>query len=72
MDLINRFKLDKTAFSVVSLSQNDSDDEKFYWWSKTAEERLLAIELMRQINFDYNPLTTRLQRVLTVIEFPQS
>lgn len=72
MDLINRVKLDKTAFSVVSLSQNDSDDEKFYWWSKTAEERLLAIELMRQINFDYNPLTTRLQRVLTVVEFPQS
>lgn len=72
MDLINRVKLDKTAFSVVSLSQNESDDEKFYWWSKTAEERLLAIELMRQINFDYNPLTTQLQRVLTVVEFPQS
>lgn len=72
MDLINHFKLDKTAFSVVSLSQNESDDEKFYWWSKTAEERLLAIELMRQINFDYNPLTTRLQRILTVVEFPPS
>lgn len=70
MELVNNFKLDKTAFSVVSLSQ--TTDDKTYWWSKTPQERLLAMELMRQINFGYNPLTTRLQRVLTVVEFPQS
>ena len=68
--LVDNFKMDKTAFSVVSLT--DETDDKMYWWSKTPQERLSAMELMRQINFGYDPLTTRLQRVLTIVEFPPS
>ena len=58
------FRLDKTAFDVRSLQQ-EGDDRKF-WWSKTPEERLLALEMMRQSMFGYDPLTDRVQRVLTV------
>jgi len=59
-------KIDETAFSVGSLS--DASDEKAYWLSKTPHERLEAIEFMRQILYGYDPSSTRLQRVLTILE----
>ncbi len=57
-------KLDKTAFSVTSLLE--PHDEKQYWLKKTPYERLAAVETMRMIIYGYNPLTTRLQRLLEV------
>ena len=64
MGLVDKVRMDKTAFSVGSLG--DEGDEKAYWQSKTPEERLAAVELMRQIIYGYDPSTTRLQRVLSV------
>ena len=40
------FAVDKTAFSVVPLSQ--ADDEFEYWLSKDPQARLQAVELIRQ------------------------
>lgn len=60
-------RLDKTAFSVSTLDQND-EDEKAYWLSKTPYERLEAVETMRQIIYGYDPTTTRLQRVFEVTQ----
>ncbi|MEX2142650.1 MAG: hypothetical protein WD894_25575 [Pirellulales bacterium] len=60
------FRLDKTAFEVRSLEQ-EGDDRKF-WWSKTPDERLLALEMMRQSMFGYDPLTDRVQKILRVSE----
>ena len=60
-------KLDKTAFSIISLDQNE-EDEKVYWLSKTPYERLDAVETMRQIIYGYDPTTTRLQRVFEVTQ----
>jgi hypothetical protein len=59
-------KIDKTAFSVTSLQ--DDPDEDAYWQLKTPQERLAALELMRQIVYGYDPATCRLQRVLTVTQ----
>jgi hypothetical protein len=42
-------KLDKTAFSITTLS--DESDEKVYWLSRTPHERLQHIEILRQINY---------------------
>jgi len=64
MGLVDKVRMDKTAFSVGSLG--DEGDEKAYWQSKAPEERLAAVELMRQITYGYDPSTTRLQRVLSV------
>ena len=64
MRAIDTFKMDKKAISVTSLFEES--DEKEYWLSKTPQERLEALELMRQINYGYNPITDRLQRVLEV------
>ncbi len=66
MNAIETFKMDKSVISVASLSEES--DEKAYWHAKTPQERLKAVELMRQINYGYDPNTTRLQRVLKVAQ----
>lgn len=58
-------KVDRSAFVVTSLYESD---EKEYWLSKTPEERLQALELMRQIIYGYDPATTRLQRVFEIAQ----
>ena len=57
-------KLDKNSFSVVSLF--DRSDEKEFWQSKSSAERLETLEILRQRVYGYNPITTRLQRVLSI------
>ena len=70
MNAIETFKMDKGVISVRSLSEES--DEKAYWHAKTPHERLKAVELMRQINYGYDPATTRIQRVLEVVQLKQN
>lgn len=70
MNAITDVRIDRTAFSVVSLT--DESDEKAYWLTKTPQERLEVVEMLRQLNYGYDPTTARLQRVLTVVEFQGS
>ena len=63
-------KFDKTVFSSRSLKDEGNDKE--YWLSKTPLERLAAGELMRQINYGYNPVTDRVQRVIRCIDLKDS
>jgi len=65
-DFLATARMDK---SVLSVGTFEDDDANVYWTSRTVEERLEAMELMRMINYDYNPVTDRLQRVLEVVEF---
>ena len=69
MRAIDAFKVDKEAFSVLSSFEEADKADKAYWHSKSPQERLEALELMRQINYGYDPVTDRLQRVLEVAEF---
>jgi hypothetical protein len=64
VDELAKTKLDRTHFSVASLGNSD---EKAYWLSKSPAERLEALELMRQMVYGYDPVRTRLQRVLTIV-----
>jgi hypothetical protein len=64
------FKFDKSAFSIRSLK--DEGNDKAYWHSKSPLERLEAMELMRQINYGYNPLTDRVQRVFKILDLKDS
>jgi hypothetical protein len=70
MNVVDSLKVNRAAFSVAEL--DEETDEKAYWLSKTPYERLQALEWMRQIIYGYNPATTRLQRVLTITQFPPS
>ncbi len=53
-------KIDKSAFSVVSLT--DKSDDKDYWHKRSPIERLRQIEILRRINYGHRA-TDRLQRV---------
>jgi hypothetical protein len=59
-------RMDKTVLTVSSLAELDDDRE--YWWSRTPAERLEALEYLRQMNYGYDPIATRLQRVLEIVE----
>ncbi len=58
-------KIDKRAFSVVSLTEQS--DEKEYWKNESPLERLRYLELLRRINYG-SRATERLQRVLECSE----
>jgi uncharacterized membrane protein len=58
--------VDRTAFSVAHLSEEG--DERVYWASKPHWERILAVEVSRRAVYDYDPSSTRLQRVLEVTQ----
>jgi hypothetical protein len=62
--LIEEQTVDRSAIEVVALEQEG--DKRAYWWAKTPAERLIALEIMRQIVYGYDPTTTRLQRVLEI------
>ena len=70
MNDLSRIQLDKSVLSVTALT--DETDDRAYWWSKTPDERLEALELLRQINYGYDPATARLQRILEVVELRRS
>jgi hypothetical protein len=59
-------KLDKKTITISSL--HEESDEVAYWHSKTPQERMEAIEVMRQIIYGYDPASTRLQRVLEIVD----
>ena len=69
MRVIDTFKMDKATFSVLPSFEEADEADKTYWHSKSPQERLEALELMRQINYGYDPITERLQRVFEVAEF---
>ena len=59
-------KLDRSAFSVVSLEESDHDLD--YWLSRTPAERWAAVELNRRMVYGYDRATSRLQRVFEVAD----
>jgi hypothetical protein len=59
-------RVDRSAFQVAKLGDKLSDRE--YWLSKTPQERLEALELLRQIAYGYDPTTERLRRVLEIAQ----
>ena len=61
----DRFRVDRSALSIVSIEEQDRLDRE-YWRGKTPRERWEALETIRQIRYSYDPATARLQRVLEI------
>ena len=59
-------RMDKTAFSVISMHDADAD-VKAYWKAQSPHARLEALELMRQVMYGYDPISDRIERVFEVI-----
>jgi len=66
MSLPDSARLDRSHLEIGSL--DDDSSEREYWWRKSPAERMEALELMRQIIYGYDPATTRLQRVLEIVD----
>jgi len=66
MNAVDRARLDRSAFQIGALDEDSGEQE--YWRAKSPRERMEALELMRQIIYGYDPVTTRLQRVLAIAE----
>jgi hypothetical protein len=60
MDEFDFPKLRLDVFKVTFLF--DQSDDREYWLSKTPDERLEAVELMRQIIYGYDPSAAKLRR----------
>lgn len=60
------FKVDKLATSVEDLGAETRPLD--YWLAKSPKERLEALEFMRQINYDYDPVSDRISKVLEIAE----
>ena len=61
-------EIDKTAITVVSSFEEADAQDRVYWQSKTPQERLEAVEILRQMNYDYDPVSDRIQRFIEVVE----
>jgi len=62
-------RLNKKVISVSSLNDmNDIEEEKEFWRSKGAVERLNAIEFQRRMVYGTDRVTSRLQRLLETSE----
>ncbi len=68
MALLDEMRMDRTVISVVRTETPSG--AKAYWQTKSMEERLIALELTRQVFHGYDPDATRFQRVLEVLEGP--
>jgi hypothetical protein len=66
MALIDEVRMDRTVMEVVTTDTRGND--LAYWLTKTMAERLNALELTRQVLNNYDPTTTRFQRVLEVVK----
>ncbi len=62
-----RSGLDKSAFSVTTFAEAEAED-RTYWFSLSPQERLTALEKMRQINYGYDPVADRIQRVIEIVQ----
>ena len=56
--------VDRTTFSLTGMT--DSSADKDYWLSRTPEERLQFVEMLRRINYGTGPSAERLQRILEI------
>jgi hypothetical protein len=69
MDQSDFPKMDKTVITVSSLF--DESDEKAYWLSRTPQERLQHVEILRRINYGDAALG-QIQKVLEIVERTES
>jgi len=66
MDAVGDLKVSRSAMKITRL-EGPSDDRE-YWHSRSAYERLQAVETLRQINYGNGPSTNRLQRILEIAQ----
>ncbi|MBX7046004.1 MAG: hypothetical protein K1X86_09215 [Ignavibacteria bacterium] len=64
--------MDKTKFEVLDADADTSKEDREFWLSKPVSERLMALEILRQRIYNYDPITDRVQRVFEYTELKSS
>jgi hypothetical protein len=59
--LFDNARVDRTAIGKAPLAAQD--DDRAFWLRQSPRRRLEELELLRQLNYDYDPDTARLSRV---------
>jgi hypothetical protein len=67
-NLLSKYRLDRSVITVTDF--DNPPDDVAYWRTRPIEERLEAVEFLRQMNYGYDPTTAKIQRVLRVVELP--
>lgn len=62
----NLFKMDKTVYKIIH-SKDDYDDKIDYWITKTPEERITAIEILRRQYIELNNLDNKMDKTIGFI-----
>ncbi len=60
-------RVDRSAFAVVSSHDEAAEADRRYWWSRTPEERLQAVHLLRTRAYG-DAASGRVERVLEVTQ----
>jgi hypothetical protein len=66
--LLSQGRVDRRALSVTTVAEAAQADLQ-YWRSRSADDRLAALELSRQIAYGYDPTARGLSRFFEVVEF---
>ncbi|MHB8835729.1 MAG: hypothetical protein ACYC9Y_08470 [Candidatus Methylomirabilia bacterium] len=61
---IGLIAVDRSAFALTGLT--DPSPDKAYWLSRTPEERLQAVAMLRRINYGAGRPAAGLQRILEI------
>jgi len=59
---LETFRMDKTAFSVIS--SKDEGNDKEFWRTQSTAMRLQTLEFMRQAMYGYDPIRDELREFL--------
>ena len=60
-------KVKRVLTTDLTFAEAEAED-RAYWLQKTPTERLAALELLRQMNYGYDPATARLPRSFEILE----
>ncbi|PNY81047.1 hypothetical protein [Deinococcus koreensis] len=64
---VRHVRMNRQAVDVTSLDEQEGSDLA-YWLSRTAAERIEALELLRQVHFGYDPARDCLLRAAKVVD----
>ena len=69
-DLVKKYKLDRQAIEISSLSDEASDliKDREYWMAQPPVARFNAVELMRQINYGVEATSGRMQKIIEITQ----
>ena len=66
--LFDNCRVDRTALSKAPLAAQGQDSA--YWLRQSPRRRLEHLELLRQLNYDYDPDTARISRFARLAKRP--